>query len=160
MRGLDLGRTGDDRTATGPRMDARREVQSERFGAYFPRLFAYACASTGDDEAARDVAVAAFSQAFARHDMREDEFELELFRTARDICLSGEYRVRRHNDGLTPRERDVISLLFDAQLNRNQISALLGLRQEAVASTLVHGLRKLRNTFANGGAGAVVPSFS
>lgn len=155
MRGSDLNGAGD-----GPRAGARREVQSERFGKYFPRLFAYSCAATGDDEAARDVAVTAFSEAFARPDVREDDFELDLFRTARAICQSGEYRMRRHNDGLSPRERDVISLLFDAQLNRVQISALLGMQQEAVASTLVRGLRKLRASFATGRAGAVVPSFS
>jgi DNA-directed RNA polymerase specialized sigma24 family protein len=155
MRGLDLNRAND-----GPRAGGRREVQSERFGTYFPRLFAYACAATGDDEAARDVAVSAFSEAFARPDVREDEFELDLFRTARAICQSGEYRMRRHNDGLSPRERDVISLLFDAQLNRLQISALLGIRQDMVASTLVRGLRKLRATFATGTAAAAVPSFS
>ena len=155
MRGLDTNRAND-----GPRAGARREVQSERFRVYFPRLFAYACASTGDDEAARDVVVSAFSEAFARPDVREDEFELDLFRTARAITQSGEYRMRRHDDGLSPRERDVISLLFDAQLNRLQISALLGIRQDAVASTLVRGLRKLRASFALGTSGATVPSFS
>ena len=118
------------------------------------------CAATGDDEAARDVAVSAFSEAFARPDVREDEFELDLFRTARAICQSGEYRVRRHNDGLSPRERDVISLLFDAQLSRLQISTLLGIPQDAVGSTLVRGLRKLRASFAVGSAGAAIPSFS
>lgn len=155
MGGLDLNKAND-----GPKVGGRREVQSERFGTYFPRLFAYCCAATGDDEAARDVAVSAFSEAFARPDVREDEFELDLFRTARAICQSGEYRVRRHNDGLSPRERDVISLLFDAQLSRLQIGTLLGIRQEAVGSTLVRGLRKLRASFAVGTAGAAMPSFS
>ena len=155
MRRSDVNRASD-----GPRAGGRREVQSERFGKYFPRLFAYSCAATGDDEAARDVAVTAFSEAFARPDVREDEFELDLFRTARAICQSGEYRMRRNDDGLSPRERDVISLLFDAQLNRVQISSLLGIEQEAVASTLVRGLRKLRASFATGTAGAAVPSFS
>lgn len=156
MRELDFNRAND-----GPGAGGRREVQSERFGMYFPRLFAYACAATGDDEAARDVVVSAFSEAFARPDMREDEFELDLFRTTRAMCQSGEYRMLRHNDGLTPREREVISLLFDAQLNRVQISTLLGIRQEVVASTLVRGLRKLRASFATGTTGvAAVPSFS
>lgn len=155
MRGLDFNGASD-----GPRAGGRKEIQSERFEMYFSRLFAYACAATGDDEAARDVVVSAFSEAFARPDAREDEFELDLFRAARAICQSGEYRVRRHNDGLSPREREVISLLFDAQLSRVQISALLGIRQEAVTSTLVRGLRKLRASFATGTAGAAVPSFS
>lgn len=156
MRGLKFSRS----TGEGPKAGARREVQSERFAAYFPRLFAYACAATGDDEAARDVVVSSFSDAFSRADAREDEFEIDLFRTARAICQSGEYRVRRHNDGLTPREREVLSLLFDAQLDRAQIGVLLGIRDEVVAMTLVRGLRKLRTSFASSGVGAAVPSFS
>jgi DNA-directed RNA polymerase specialized sigma24 family protein len=156
MRGLKFSRSTDE----GPKTGARREVQSERFAAYFPRLFAYACAATGDDEAARDVVVSAFSDAFSRSDTREDEFEIDLFRTARAICQSGEYRVRRHNDGLTTREREVLSLLFDAQLDRAQIGVLLGIREEVVAKTLVRGLRKLRTSFASSGTGAAVPSFS
>jgi DNA-directed RNA polymerase specialized sigma24 family protein len=156
MRGLKFSRTADE----GPKTGARREVQSERFAAYFPRLFAYACAATGDDEAARYVVVSAFSDAFSRADAREDEFEIDLFRTARTICQSGEYRVRRHNDGLTPQEREAISLLFDAQLDCAQIGVLLGISEEGVATTLVHGLRKLRISFASPGAGAAVPSFS
>ena len=156
MRGIRFNRANDE----GPKTGARSEVQSERFSVYFPRLFAYACAATGDDEAARDVAVSAFSEAFTRADTREDEFELDLFRTARAICQSGEYRVRRHNDGLSPREREVISLVFDAQLDRTQIGTLLGIKQEAVATTLVRGLRKLRTSFASSGSTAAVPSFS
>ena len=128
MRGLKFSRP----TGEGPKAGARREVHSERFAAYFPRLFAYACAATGDDEAARDVVVSAFSEEFSRAD----------------------------NDGLTPREREVISLLFDAQLDRAQIGVLLGIRDEVVATTLVRGLRKLRTSFASAGAGAAVPSFS
>jgi DNA-directed RNA polymerase specialized sigma24 family protein len=156
MRGLKFSRSTDE----GPKVGARLGVQSERFAAYFPRLFAYACAATGDDEAARDVVVSAFSEAFSRADTREDEFEIDLFRTARAICQSGEYRARRHNDGLTHREREVISLLFDAQLDRAQIGVLLGIRDEVVATTLVRGLRKLRTSFASSGAGVAVPSFS
>jgi DNA-directed RNA polymerase specialized sigma24 family protein len=156
MRGLKFSRS----TGEGPKAGARREVQSERFAAYFPRLFAYACAATSDDEAAREVVVSAFSDAFSRADIREDEFEIDLFRTARAICQSSEYRARRHNDGLTPREREVISLLFDAQLDRAQIGLLLGVRDEVVATALVRGLRKLRTSFASSGAGAAVPSFS
>ena len=155
MRGLRF-RANDE----GPKAGGRSEVQSERFSAYFPRLFAYACAATGDDEAARDVVVSAFSEAFSRPDTREGEFELDLFRTARVICMSGEYRVRRHNDGLSPREREVISLVFDAQLDRAQIGALLGIKEETVGTTLVRGLRKLRTSFASGGSASAVPSFS
>ena len=68
--------------------------------------------------------------------------------------------MRRHNDGLSPREREVISLVFDAQLDRTQIGALLGIKQEVLAVTLVRGLRKLPTSFASSGSTAAVPSFS
>ena len=138
MRGLHFSGT------ESPKLGGRRDLQRERFGNYFPRLFAYACAATGDDEAARDVVVASFTDVYSMPDMRSDEFEVALFRAARELCGSGEYRLRRHNDGLSPRERDVISLHFDAQMSRTQISTLLGLQQDAVALTLMRGLRKLR----------------
>lgn len=54
----------------------------------------------------------------------------------------------------------MLSLLFDAQLDRAQIGVLLGIREDVVAKTLVRGLRKLRTSFASSGAGAAVPSFS
>lgn len=144
-----------------PRTGARRDLRQERFTAYFPRLFAYACGATGNDEAARDVAVAAFTSTFSMPDMREAEFEVALFKATRDLCSNGEYRVRRHNDGLTPRERDVISLVFDAQLDQAKIAELLGARAETVSVALARGLRKLRTRLAPEPAtGSALPSFS
>jgi DNA-directed RNA polymerase specialized sigma24 family protein len=144
-----------------PKSGARRDLRQERFTAYFPRLFAYACAATGDDEAARDVAATAFTSVFTMPDMREGEVETALFKAARDLCNSGEYRVRRHNDGLNPRERDVISLVFDGQLGHAKIGELLGVRSEVVSMTLARGLRKLRTRLAPElDTGAALPSFS
>ncbi|MEK7247435.1 MAG: sigma factor-like helix-turn-helix DNA-binding protein [Chloroflexota bacterium] len=144
-----------------PRSGARRDLRQERFTAYFPRLFAYACAATGNDEAARDVAVAAFTSTFSMPDMREVEFEVALFKAARELCNNGEYRVRRHNDGLSPRERDVISLVLDGQLDQTKIAELLGVRADTVSMTLARGLRKLRTRLAPElDTGAALPSFS
>lgn len=144
-----------------PRTAARRDLRQERFKAYFPRLFAFACSATGDDEAARDVTVVAFTSVFGMPDMREPEFEVALFRAARELCNNSEYRVRRHNDGLTPREREVIALVFDAQLDTAKIAELLGVRSDAVPMTLARGLRKLQTKLAPEPAGTpVLPSFS
>jgi DNA-directed RNA polymerase specialized sigma24 family protein len=143
-----------------PKSGARRDLRQERFTAYFPRLFAYACAATGNDEAARDVTVAAFSGVFSMPDMREAEFEVALFKAACELCSNGEYRVRRHNDGLTPREREVISLVFDGQLDQAKIAELLGVRADVVSMTLARGLRKLRTRLApDPTTGAALPSF-
>jgi len=38
----------------------------KRFGAYFPRLFAYAQSNVGDEAAAREVVIEAFSAVFAQ----------------------------------------------------------------------------------------------
>jgi DNA-directed RNA polymerase specialized sigma24 family protein len=144
-----------------PKTGARRDLRAERFKEYFPRLFAYACSVTGADEAARDVTATAFSSAFAMPDMREAEFEIALFKAARDLANSGEYRLRRHNDGLTPRERDVISLVFDAQLEQAKIAELMGVGSDTVSITLAKGLRKLQEKLAPEPAGtAVLPSYS
>jgi DNA-directed RNA polymerase specialized sigma24 family protein len=148
------------RTTNEPVTGARRDLRQERFTAYFPRLFAYACAATGDDEAARDVAVAAFSSIFEFPDMREADFEIALFRHARDLCSNSEYRVRRRNDGLSPRERDVIALVFDGQLDGQRIGELLHVRPDVVSMTLMRGLRKLRTRLDAGTSGSAVPSFS
>lgn len=143
-----------------PRTGARSDLRQQRFSAYFPRVFAFACAATGNDEAARDVTVAAFTSAFTMPDMREAEFEMELFRSARELCSNGEYRVRRHNDGLSPRERDVISLVFDGQLGQQQVADLLEMRPDAVAMALKRGLRKLQTNLAlEPAGGAAMPSF-
>ncbi len=142
-----------------PRTGARRDLRQERFKAYFPRLFAFASYATADDEAAREVCVTAFSNVFALPDMREPEFEVALFRAARDLCNSGEHRAR-HDDGLTPREREVISLVFDAQLELPKVSELLGIKADSVSLALTRGLRKLRVSLApESAAGTAMPTF-
>ena len=143
-----------------PRTGARRDLQKERFGAYFPRVFAYVCPGTRDEAAARQVVAAAFVETFALPDLREEEFEVELFQAARRLASSGEFRARRHADGLNAREREVISLVFDAQLDRAQIGRVLAIREETVIAALMRGLRKIQAHRPAEGAGATVPSYS
>ena len=93
------------------------DVRRARFGAYFPRLFAYAQASTGDDRRARDVVVEAFTRAFSQpEDLGDEEFRAVLFGLTRQLCHGGPHR--RPGDRLSAREREVISLMFDGQLRR------------------------------------------
>jgi DNA-binding CsgD family transcriptional regulator len=128
-----------------PRVTARRDVQQARFEEYFARVFAYGLGATGSEEAARRLTVAAFAEAFALPDMREPEFELEIFRAARSVARAMSGSKGQFKDGLTGRERDVLSLVFDGQLQRDQVGSLLSLRSETVLGILLKGLRKMRD---------------
>ncbi len=135
-----LRRTGSDNPQEGPEHAAKRQ----RFEQYFPRVFAYVSSCTGDDSVSRQIAAEAFIRTFAfRRDLNDEDFPVLLFATARDLCHNASSRSGA-DDGLSGRERDVVSLLFDAQLTRSQVSVLLGLRSEVVASTLIRALKRLR----------------
>ena len=117
----------------------------ERFGAYFPRLFAYVRSWTGDDAAASDITVEAFCRAFGRPAASPAEFRCSLFGAASQLCR----RLRptaTHGDGLSRQERDVLSLLFDARLTRDEVSALLSADCGSISSALIRGLAKLRKS--------------
>ncbi len=141
-----------------PRIAARRDIQQDRFVCYFPRVFAYALGITGDETTAREVTVAAFAVAYSLPDMREREFEVEIFRCARE-SVRGIGGARRSRDGLSPREREVLSLVFDGQLSRDQVARLLSLRPETILGTLLKGLRKLRDPLP-AAAPRTVPGFA
>ena len=84
-----------------------------------------------------------FAAAYARHARSGDEeFCIWLFDGARHALQSGGFTPG--TDGLSARERDVISFLFDAQLTRREVSVLLSISEDAVANTLLKALRKLR----------------
>lgn len=131
-------------------------IADERFGAYFPRLFAYVRSCVGGDVPAQDIVVEAFSRAFSKAGgAREEEFRAILFRTARRLC-----RPALRSDGsasddpLSPREREVISLIFDAGLTREQIARMFHIRQTTVSSVLLTGLRKLKEQTSPAAAAA------
>lgn len=114
-----------------------------RFARYFPRLFAYVHSSVRDEMRARDMVADVFSDAYARHGRCSDEeFCIWLFAGARHALQSAGFASA--TDGLSARERDVVSLLFDGQLTRREVAMLLSISEDTVASTLLKALRKLR----------------
>ena len=118
----------------------------ERYNAYFPRLFAYVRSCVGGDMPAQEIMVQAFYQAFRRAGGRdEDKFRTVLYRSARRLCRPA-LKEHRPGDGdpLSAREREVISLLFDASLTRQQIAHLFRIRPTTVSSLLMAALRKLK----------------
>ena len=123
---------------------AHAETRRERFGAYFPRVFAFAHATLGDEAAARDVVIETFGCLFAEDvDLPQQQFELLLFATARQVCRERAVS-KRPDDGLSAREREIVSLVFDAQLPQGQIAAVLGVKEETLAGALLRALKKLR----------------
>jgi len=124
---------------------ATQDARRTRFGTYFPHLFAYAHSFTDDDAKARSIVVESFTRVLALSNaMSDEEFPLALFGIAREIChRTGAQGVEAEN-GLNSREREVVALVFDAQLSRTQIASLLRLTDGDVASVLLRGLRKLR----------------
>ena len=129
------------------------EARRSRFGTYFPRVFAYVHHRTGDEGTTRELVAEAFSRVFSRaDDVKEDEFRLALFGAAREMC--GGVRGPAA-EGLTERERDLVSLLFDGQLDRAEVASLLDVREETVTAELVRALKKLRAGLGK----APVPSF-
>ena len=129
------------------------EARRSRFGSYFPRVFAYVHHRTGDEGTTRELVAETFAHVFFRSDdLKEDEFRLVLFATAREMCDT--VRVPPA-EGLTERERDLVSLLFDGQLERSEVARLLDVCEETITAELVRALEKLRAGLRT----ANVPSF-
>ncbi len=129
---------------SGDRSSQERAVQA-LFGAHFPRLFAYTRSCVRDDAAAGQIVAEAFCRAFARlPDASDDELRLALFADARQLCAAATTRGEQAGDPLSAREREVLALLFEAQLSRREIGRLLRMKEQAVNCALLRGLRKLR----------------
>lgn len=142
-----------------PPVGAYDRTTTTRLETYFPRVFAYLRGRCGDEEAARRMASHAFDDLFARPHTAEADFEIALFRASR--TLLGRFHARRKEaGGLTTREQEVISLVFDAQLDRRQIALVLDVTGDAVASSLLTGLRKMRTRPGAFPHGRPAPSFS
>jgi hypothetical protein len=121
-----------------------KDLRSARFGAFFPRVFACAHSLTGDETTAREIVVEAFSQAFANpKNLSDDEFALLLFSTVRDLCRSAQ-TPSPANGNLNVRERELLALVFDARLTRDQIRRVLDTTEQALSSALLGALRKLQ----------------
>ncbi len=129
---------------------------NERYNEYFPRVFAYVRSCVGGEMPAQDIVIQAFSRAFSRPGSAdEDCFRTVLFRTARRLCRSA-LKPARVDDGdpLNPREREAISLVFDAGLTREQITRLFRIRESTVSTLLLTGLRKLKEQTSPAAAAA------
>jgi DNA-directed RNA polymerase specialized sigma24 family protein len=124
--------------------DGTAGARRQRFARYFPRLFAYVQAMTGDEGAARDATAGAFEATLSEDHADENEFILSLFTAGRELCAAR----ARARDELTELEHEVLSLTFDAQLTRAQVADLLVLDGDAVIATMLSGLRKLNEASA------------
>jgi len=107
-----------------------------QFARYFPGLFAYVRAMSDGYSTGVDKVVSAFEIALSERYSNDDDFVLSLFANARELC-----GVSAAHD---TKEREVLSLTFDAHLTREQVSVLLDLPVSAVISTLLDGLRRLQ----------------
>jgi DNA-directed RNA polymerase specialized sigma24 family protein len=128
----------------------------ERYDAYFPRLFAYVHSCVGSDMQTQDIVIQAFSRAFCRAGTSDEQkFQATLFRAARRLCRQSLKSGRSDDkESLSPREREIISLVFDASLTRRQIANLFGIRETTVGSALMTGLRKLNKQTSPAAAAA------
>ena len=151
--GLNLFRRRQRSEATRP---TDLGIVSERYNEYFPRLFAYVRCCVGGEMPAQDIVIQAFSRAFSHPDSAdEDRFRTILFRTARRLCRPSLTQTRTDaDDTLTPREREVLSLVFDAGLTRDQIARLFRIREATVSALLMTGLRKLKEQTSPAAAAA------
>lgn len=121
-----------------------QEIRRARFGKYFPRLFAYAHSLVGDDATAKAIVIDSFTEAFDSPAVfGDEEFLFAIFSHARDLCRGSSATPA---DRLSQREREVIALMFDAQLSRRQIGLLTKMKEDAVNGALLKGIRKLRET--------------
>ena len=119
---------------------------TERYESYFPRIFAYVYACVGRDKDAQEIVIKAFHRAFQRAGSSDEaRFRTVLFRSARRMCRPV-MKNRRPDDGdsLDPREHEVMSLVFDAGLTRDQIAHVFRISETSVNSLLMTGLRKLK----------------
>jgi DNA-directed RNA polymerase specialized sigma24 family protein len=119
---------------------------NRRFDEHFPRLFAYLRTCVGGEIPAQDIAVKAFSQAFRQtsESTGDDEFRTVLYRAARRMSRPALRDKHSHDDALTTREREIISLVFDAGLSRGQIAYMFHFRESTISTLLMSGLRKLK----------------
>ena len=151
--GLKLLRRKQHTEATRP---ADMTAVNERYNTYFPRLFAYVRSCVGGEIPAQDIAIQAFSRAFNHPDSADaDCFRTVLFRTARRLCQPALKRPTVDGDDpLNRREREALSLVFDAGLTREQIARLFRIRESTVSVLLMTGLRKLKEQTSPAAAAA------
>jgi DNA-directed RNA polymerase specialized sigma24 family protein len=138
---------GEQRAAQVP--GSSSDGQKDRFGTYFPRLFACVYSLIGDEAVAKDVVSEAFSRVLpGSMDAIEDEFVIELFTTARDLTHSS-LKSEPATGSLSDRERELLAFVFDARLTRHQIRRLTDATESSVSAALLRALRKLQAELAS-----------
>ena len=135
-----MGRT----RTVGATAPSGERAQRERFATYFPRVFAYVHSSIRDDTRSREIVIEAFARVFGRDLLSDEDFPMALFSVTRDLCEEFRGNLDHARGVLTGPEREVLALLFDAQLTKGQVGDLLQIREDTVTSTLVHGLKKIK----------------
>jgi hypothetical protein len=132
--------------------------QKERFGTYFPRLFACVYSLIGDEAVAKVLVSEAFSRVLPGWmDNSEDEFVIELFATARDLIRSSP-RPGPATGSLSERERELLAFVFDARLTRDQIRRLTDATEPSVSTGLLRALRKIQTESASTAAVSASPA--
>ena len=151
--GLNILRRKQHTEATRP---SDMGAVNERYSTYFPRLFAYVRSCVGGEMPAQDIVIQAFNRAFDHpRSADEDCFRSVLFRTARRLCRPALKQARVDDgDSLNAREREALSLVFDAGLTREQIRRLFRIRESTVSALLMAGLRKLKKQTSPAAAAA------
>lgn len=131
------------------------DSMSERYNSYFPRLFAYVRTCVGGEMPAQDIVVQSFAEAFNEAGDDDERFRAVLFRTARRLSRPHlKERRAQEGDSLNVKEREVLSLVFDARLTRDQIAQLFRIRETTVSTLLMTGLRKLKEQTSPAAAAA------
>src|SRR3989337_1040508 len=133
---------------------------AELYDQYFPKVFAYVYGRVQHKEASLDIVSDVFEKAFVKkQSLRSAEaFGSWLFTIApnelnnkppspEDTLL---HRERVHHlvallRQLPPREQEIISLKFDAELTNREIAAILNTSEVNVRVTIFRALRKLRD---------------
>lgn len=122
-----------------------QSVERERFGMYFPRVFACAYSLTNDETAAKNIVSEVFSHVLARSsDVSEEEFVVELFGMTRDLVRTSRILGTEGNGRLTSRERELLAFLFDARLTHEEVRRLMRTTEQALSAALLGAMRKLQ----------------
>ena len=144
-------------TKVGAAVGPTGSTEKARFGTYYPRVFACAYSLTGHEAAAKDVVSEAFSRVLAHSkDLSEEEFVVELFRTARDLARAS--GAAPTSGSLTGRERELLAFMFDARLTHEEIRRLMRTTERALSAALLRALRKLQSAMTPSAATYLRPA--
>jgi DNA-directed RNA polymerase specialized sigma24 family protein len=124
--------------------DSTEGKSEQRFGVYYPRLFAYALSAVGNPARARDLVTDILHDILISGEpLPEEQFRLALFAEAQAVC-GRQARAVYLDFGLTTAERRVLSLVVDGGLSLEEAAMVSGQRDAGVV--LYSAVHKLRLT--------------